>query len=47
MFLFSATLEGDSVELFAERILNDPALLEAESSRKEKRQNPPVGSLSG
>ncbi|CAM4028164.1 MULTISPECIES: ATP-dependent RNA helicase SrmB [Pseudoalteromonas] len=35
-FLFSATLEGDSVELFAERILNDPALLEAESSRKEK-----------
>ncbi len=35
-FLFSATLEGDSVELFAERILNDPALLEAEPSRKEK-----------
>ncbi|MFC3033395.1 ATP-dependent RNA helicase SrmB [Pseudoalteromonas fenneropenaei] len=35
-FLFSATLEGDSVELFAERILNDPALLEADSSRKEK-----------
>ncbi|MGO2365223.1 MAG: ATP-dependent RNA helicase SrmB [Pseudoalteromonas sp.] len=35
-FLFSATLEGDSVELFAERILNAPALLEAESSRKEK-----------
>ncbi|MAD05425.1 MAG: ATP-dependent RNA helicase SrmB [Pseudoalteromonas sp.] len=35
-FLFSATLEGDNVELFAERILNDPALLEAESSRKEK-----------
>ncbi|KAF7789018.1 MULTISPECIES: ATP-dependent RNA helicase SrmB [Pseudoalteromonas] len=35
-FLFSATLEGDSVELFAERILKDPALLEAESSRKEK-----------
>ncbi|TMP29547.1 ATP-dependent RNA helicase SrmB [Pseudoalteromonas rubra] len=35
-FLFSATLEGDSVELFAERILKDPALLEAESTRKEK-----------
>jgi ATP-dependent RNA helicase SrmB len=35
-FLFSATLEGDSVELFAERILNDPALLEATPSRKEK-----------
>jgi len=35
-FLFSATLEGDSVELFAERILNDPALLEALPSRKEK-----------
>ncbi|KZN61029.1 RNA helicase [Pseudoalteromonas luteoviolacea CPMOR-1] len=35
-FLFSATLEGDSVELFAERMLNDPALLEAEPSRKEK-----------
>ena len=35
-FLFSATLEGDSVELFADRILNDPALLEAEPSRKEK-----------
>ena len=35
-FLFSATLEGDSVERFAEQILNDPALLEAESSRKEK-----------
>ena len=35
-FLFSATLEGDSVERFAEQILKDPALLEAESSRKEK-----------
>lgn len=35
-FLFSATLEGDSVELFAERILNDPALLEATPSRREK-----------
>jgi ATP-dependent RNA helicase SrmB len=35
-FLFSATLEGDSVELFADRILNDPALLEALPSRKEK-----------
>ena len=35
-FLFSATLEGDSVELFADRILSDPALLEAEPSRKEK-----------
>ncbi|MBB1387256.1 ATP-dependent RNA helicase SrmB [Pseudoalteromonas sp. SG45-5] len=35
-FLFSATLEGDSVERFAETTLNDPALLEAESSRKEK-----------
>ncbi len=34
--LFSATLEGDSVELFAERILNDPALVEATPSRKEK-----------
>lgn len=35
-FLFSATLEGDSVERFADKILNDPALLEAESSRKEQ-----------
>ncbi|MBE0362839.1 ATP-dependent RNA helicase SrmB [Pseudoalteromonas ulvae UL12] len=35
-FLFSATLEGDSVERFADNILNDPALLEAESSRKEQ-----------
>ncbi|ATC93772.1 ATP-dependent RNA helicase SrmB [Pseudoalteromonas tunicata] len=35
-FLFSATLEGDSVERFADTILNDPALLEAESSRKEQ-----------
>jgi ATP-dependent RNA helicase SrmB len=35
-FLFSATLEGDSVELFADRILTDPALLEATPSRREK-----------
>ncbi|PCK31947.1 ATP-dependent RNA helicase SrmB [Pseudoalteromonas piscicida] len=35
-FLFSATLEGESVEKFAERILQDPALLEATPSRKEK-----------
>lgn len=37
-FLFSATLEGDSVELFAERMLNDPALLEATPSRKEREK---------
>ncbi len=35
-FLFSATLEGDSVELFADRILKDPALLEAKPTKSEQ-----------
>ncbi|WP_462159204.1 ATP-dependent RNA helicase SrmB [Pseudoalteromonas sp. GB56] len=34
--LFSATLEGDSVEKFSDRILNDPAKLEATPSRRER-----------
>jgi ATP-dependent RNA helicase SrmB len=35
-FLFSATLEGLSLERFAERTLKEPSLIEAVPSRKEK-----------
>ncbi len=34
--LFSATLEGKGVKTFATEILNDPAVIEASPSRKEK-----------
>ena len=34
--LFSATLEGEAVEKFSERILNEPAKLEASPSRRER-----------
>lgn len=33
--LFSATLEGNGVQGFAEEILNEPAFIEAEATRKE------------
>ncbi|PAJ73009.1 ATP-dependent RNA helicase SrmB [Pseudoalteromonas sp. NBT06-2] len=37
-FLFSATLEGDNVELFADKVLKDPALLEATISSEDQGQ---------
>lgn len=37
-FLFSATLEGDNVELFADKVLKDPALLEAKVSTQDQGQ---------
>ncbi|MFC0179906.1 ATP-dependent RNA helicase SrmB [Thorsellia kenyensis] len=36
--LFSATLEGNDVEKFAERVLTDPVFIEAMPSRKEKKK---------
>jgi len=37
-FLFSATLEGHNVELFADKVLKDPALLEAKVSTEAQGQ---------
>ncbi|GKX53916.1 ATP-dependent RNA helicase SrmB [Leminorella grimontii] len=36
--LFSATLEGEAINDFAERLLKDPVRVEAESSRREKNK---------
>ncbi|MBT0728166.1 ATP-dependent RNA helicase SrmB [Rosenbergiella australiborealis] len=36
--LFSATLEGDDIEDFAKRILNDPVTLDADPSRRERKK---------
>ncbi|WKV50082.1 ATP-dependent RNA helicase SrmB [Dickeya fangzhongdai] len=36
--LFSATLEGDAIQDFAERLLNDPIEVEAEPSRRERKK---------
>lgn len=36
--LFSATLEGEGLENFARRILNDPIEIKAEPSRKERKK---------
>lgn len=37
-WLFSATLEGESLEDFAERLLNDPIKVDAEPSRRERKK---------
>ncbi|MGL4979795.1 MAG: ATP-dependent RNA helicase SrmB, partial [Plesiomonas sp.] len=37
-FLFSATLEGDLLTDFADRLLNDPIKIEAEPSRRERKK---------
>lgn len=36
--LFSATLEGEAIREFAERILNEPVELEADPSRRERKR---------
>ncbi|SLM62069.1 MULTISPECIES: ATP-dependent RNA helicase SrmB [Dickeya] len=36
--LFSATLEGDAIKDFAERLLNDPVEVEADPSRRERKK---------
>ncbi|MBT0723791.1 ATP-dependent RNA helicase SrmB [Rosenbergiella sp. S61] len=36
--LFSATLEGDDIEDFAQRILNEPVTLDADPSRRERKK---------
>ncbi|SET07662.1 ATP-dependent RNA helicase SrmB [Thorsellia anophelis] len=36
--LYSATLEGNDVEEFAKRVLTDPVILQAQSSRKERKK---------
>ncbi len=36
--LFSATLEGEAIEDFASRLLNDPITIEAEPSRRERKK---------
>lgn len=36
--LFSATLEGEAIEDFAERILNEPVTIEADPSRRERKK---------
>ncbi|PXW41251.1 ATP-dependent RNA helicase SrmB [Dickeya zeae] len=36
--LFSATLEGDAIQDFAERLLNEPAEVEADPSRRERKK---------
>lgn len=36
--LFSATLEGDAIKDFAERLLNDPVKVEADPSRRERKK---------
>lgn len=37
-WLFSATLEGELLEDFAERLLNDPIKVDAEPSRRERKK---------
>lgn len=36
--LFSATLEGDSIKDFAERLLNDPVSVDADPSQRERKK---------
>lgn len=36
--LFSATLEGEAIKNFAERILNEPAEVEADPARRERKK---------
>ncbi|MGV3346909.1 ATP-dependent RNA helicase SrmB [Enterobacteriaceae bacterium LUAb1] len=36
--LFSATLEGEAIKDFAERLLNDPVEIEADPSRRERKK---------
>lgn len=36
--LFSATLEGDNIKDFAERLLNDPVSVEADPSQRERKK---------
>ncbi|GLW40214.1 ATP-dependent RNA helicase SrmB [Pectobacterium actinidiae] len=36
--LFSATLEGDAIKDFAERLLNDPVEIESDPSRRERKK---------
>lgn len=36
--LYSATLEGNDVEAFAKRVLTDPVILQAQSSRRERKK---------
>ncbi len=36
--LFSATLEGDNIKDFAERLLNDPVSIEADPSKSERKK---------
>ncbi|MBW7981977.1 ATP-dependent RNA helicase SrmB [Enterobacillus tribolii] len=36
--LFSATLEGEAIQDFADRLLNDPVEVEAEPSRRERKK---------
>ncbi|MEB5974544.1 ATP-dependent RNA helicase SrmB [Pantoea dispersa] len=36
--LFSATLEGDNIKDFAERLLNDPVAIEADPSKSERKK---------
>ena len=36
--LFSATLEGDNIKDFAERLLNDPVAIEADPSKTERKK---------
>ncbi|AUG99894.1 ATP-dependent RNA helicase SrmB [Pectobacteriaceae bacterium CE70] len=36
--LFSATLEGDAIQDFAERLLNDPIEIESDPSRRERKK---------
>ena len=37
--LFSATLEGELLVDFADRLLNDPVKVDAEPSRRERKKN--------
>lgn len=37
-FLFSATLEGDALQDFAQRLLNEPVKIEADPSRRERKK---------
>ncbi|KAA8995515.1 ATP-dependent RNA helicase SrmB [Affinibrenneria salicis] len=36
--LFSATLEGDAIQDFADRLLNEPILIESDPSRRERKK---------
>ncbi|SUC47869.1 ATP-dependent RNA helicase SrmB [Providencia stuartii] len=40
--LFSATLEGEAIRDFSERLLEDPVEIDAESSRRERKKNTTV-----